>query len=47
MNEQKPKYIYAYDPNVKKRVVYVDKGSVYISMVSGYEIKKRGLNEKI
>lgn len=40
MNKEEPKYIYAYDPKVKKRVVYVDKGNVYVSMISGYEIKK-------
>jgi len=41
MKQEKPmaKYIYAYDPIIRKRVVHVVKGGYAISMVTGHKFK--------
>ena len=41
-----PQYIYAYDPLIRKRVVYVIRGEIAISMVTGYQFKYKPEVEK-
>jgi len=40
-------YIYAYDPKIGKRVVYVRKGNVCISLITGHQftLTKKEINE--
>ena len=41
-NMAKPRYIFAYDPIIKRRVVHMVKGGYAISMVTGHRFRYSG-----